>query len=60
MKVKILRGYLNKLPPDFDNKEVTVIDYKSGMVYDTPSIIEVENENDNEYLSLIFNKERKV
>ena len=55
MKVKILRGYLNKLPPDFDNKEVTVIDYKSGMVYDTPSVIEVENENDNQSLCLIFN-----
>lgn len=55
MKVKILRGYLNKLPPDFDNKEVTILDYKSGMVYDTPSMIEVENENNDEYLSLIFN-----
>ena len=55
MKVKILRGYLNKLPPDFDDKEVIILDYKSGMVYDTPSVIEVENENDNEYLSLIFN-----
>lgn len=55
MKVKILRGYLNKLPPDFDDKEVTILDYNSGMVYDTPKYIEAI-EDEAEYLVFIFKK----
>ena len=55
MKVKILRGYLNKLPPDFDDKEVTFFDYKKGTVYDTPNTVYVCDESDSNYLDLIFN-----
>ena len=55
MKVKTLKGYLNKLPPDFDDKEVTIFDYRTGMVYDTPSTVYVVDESDEDYLDLIFN-----
>lgn len=61
MKVKILKGYLNKLPPDFDNKEVTFMDYKTGMAYNTPDIVHVVDESDDKYLDFIFNyKESEV
>ena len=55
MKVKTLKGYLNKLPPDFDDKEVTIFDYRTGMVYDTPGTVYVVDESDEDYLDLIFN-----
>lgn len=60
MKVSTLRNYLNRLPRDFDNKEVTYRDYKTGTVYDTPEYVYVVDESDSEYLDFIFNYDNPI
>lgn len=60
MKVSTLKNYLNRLPRDFDNKEITYRDYKTGIVYNTPEYIYVVDESDSEYLDFIFNYDNPI
>ena len=45
---------------NFDNKEVTYRDYKTGRVYNTPEYVYVVDESDNEYLDFIFNYDNPI
>ena len=60
MKVSTLRNYLNRLPRDFDNKEITYRDYKTGTVYNSPEYVYVVDESDDEYLDFIFNYDNPI
>lgn len=60
MKVSTLKNYLNRLPRDFDNKEITYRDCKTGTVYNTPEYIYVVDESDSKYLGFIFNYENPI
>lgn len=57
MKVATLKAYLNRLPKDYDNKEVTFFDYKTSKAHKTTEYIYVVDENDENYLDFIFNYE---
>lgn len=57
MKVSTLKAYLNRLPKDYDNKEVTFFDYKTSIAHKTTDYIYVVDESDKQYLDFIFNYE---
>ena len=55
MKVKDLLEYLNKLPKEMLEKELTFYDYENNVSYNTPAIPMVVDESDVSYLDLVFN-----
>ena len=55
MKVKELFEYLNKLPKEILEKELTFYDYKNNVTYATPAIPMVVDESDERYVDLVFN-----
>ena len=55
MKVKDLLEYLNKLPKEILEKELTFYDYKNNIAYDSPTVPTVVDESDEKYLDLVFN-----
>lgn len=55
MNVATLKNYLNNLPKEYDNKEVTFFDYKASKAHATPQYIYVVDESDSKYLDFIFN-----
>ena len=55
MKVKELLDYLNKLPKEILEKELTFYDYKNNVTYATPDIPMVVDESDERYVDLVFN-----
>lgn len=57
MKVSTLKSYLNQLPKEFDNKEITFFDYKTSTAHKTTEYIYVVDENDENYLDFVFNHE---
>ena len=55
MKVIDLLNYLQALPSDSLNKELTFYDYKANIAYKTPTKPTVVDESDVHYLDLVFN-----
>lgn len=57
MQVQTLRNYLNRLPKEFDDKEITFYDYKTNKAYQTKEYVYVVDETDPNWLDFIFNYE---
>ena len=55
MKVIDLLNYLQTLPLDTLNKELTFYDYRTNIAYTTPQKPTVVDESDGHHLDLVFN-----
>lgn len=60
MLVKDLLEYLQDLPEETLNKELTFYDYANSKVYETPSVPTVVDESDEYALDLVFNYDEEA